>query len=141
MVWQYTKIVKDHFFHPRNLVLDLSDVADFNAEGEVGSAVCGDQMKIFLKIKNNKIIDCKWQTFGCASAIASTSMLSEMIMKSVPLSIEEALKISAMDIVKKLGGLPPQKVHCSVLGDQALRKAICNWKKKLATPKVGTMKK
>ncbi len=88
---------------------------------------CGDVMKMFIKVKDGKIIDCKWQTFGCASAIASTSMLSTMVIGK---TLEEAKKITPKEIVKELGGLPPRKIHCSVLGDQALRAAIEDYESK-----------
>jgi len=124
--WVYSKKVEEHFFHPRNIMTDDLDEKKYNAVGEVGSPACGDLMKVWLKIKKGKIIDFKWKTFGCASAIASTSILSEM---AIGKTMKEAEKISALDIVEKLGGLPRRKIHCSVLGDQALRKAIGNYKK------------
>lgn len=88
---------------------------------------CGDVMKMWIKVKDDKIKECKWQTFGCASAIASTSMLSVMVTENDGMKIEDAMKIRPKDIVERLGGLPPKKFHCSVLGDQALRKAIENY--------------
>ena len=95
-------------------------------------------MVIWIKIKDNpsmdsgqaKIIDCKWQTFGCGSAIASTSILSEMVLENGGMTIEQALKIRPQDILERLGGLPARKIHCSVLGDQALRAAIEDWQAK-----------
>ncbi len=125
--WVYSKKVKDHFFHPRNLADDSFDDSEYNGVGTVGSPACGDVMKIWLKIdpKTDKILDCKWQTFGCASAIASTSMLSTMVNG---MKVDNALKIKPQDILDKLGGLPPRKVHCSVLGDKALREAINNYR-------------
>lgn len=126
--WFYTEKVKDHFFHPRNILTD-AEVKKYKADGigQVGSPVCGDVMKMWIKVKDNKIIECKFQTFGCASAIASTSMLSEM---AIGKTLEEAAKITPKDILDKLGGLPAQKIHCSVLGDQALRAAIEDYRKK-----------
>jgi NifU-like protein len=129
--WLYTDSVKDHFFNPRNLFKTTEEVKKYEKEadgiGEVGSPACGDVMKMFIKVKDGKIKECKWQTFGCASAIASTSMLSVMVIGK---TIEEAKKITPKDIVNKLGGLPPRKIHCSVLGDKALRAAIDNYEKK-----------
>jgi|SRR3989339_434547 len=131
--WLYSEVVKDHFFHPRNL-LPHGQEADFAADGmgRVGSPACGDEMVIWIKVdkEKKKITDCRWQTFGCGSAIASTSMLSEMILENGGMSLEAALQITPADIIKRLGGLPPRKVHCSVLGDQALRAAIKDWEEK-----------
>lgn len=123
--WVYSKIVEDHFFNPRNVMTDDIDENAYDSVGEVGSPACGDLMKVWLKIKGNRITDFKWKTFGCASAIASTSILSEM---AVGKTLAEARKITAQDIVARLGGLPKRKIHCSVLGDQALRAAIENYK-------------
>jgi NifU-like protein involved in Fe-S cluster formation/bacterioferritin-associated ferredoxin len=130
--WAYTDAVKDHFFNPRNLLWEMPDAAKFDAEGLVGSPACGDVMRIWLNMdpKKDKIIEFKWRTFGCASAIASTSMLSVMVTEKGGMKIEEALKIKPQDIMKRLGGLPDRKIHCSVLGDKALRAAINNWLKK-----------
>ena len=121
----YTEIVKDHFLSPRNFLMGDEKNFDFNAKGTVGNPVCGDQMNMYLKIKNNKIEDIKWKTYGCASAIASTSALSELAKGK---TLEEAEKISAKDITDFLGGLPEHKVHCSVLGHEALKDAIKNYK-------------
>jgi len=118
--WLYSEKVKEHFMDPRN-VLDDEDTFDSDGRGEVGSMACGDQMLVVIKIKDNKITDCKWKTYGCASAIASTSMMSEMV---VGMTLKEAYRIKPEDVVKELGGLPEHKVHCSVLGDMALRAAI-----------------
>lgn len=128
--WVYSKIVKDHFFNPRNLLLE--DPKDFDAEGIIGSPACGDVMKIWLKIDrdNDKISDFRWRTFGCASAIAATSMLSVMITENGGIKIDDAMKIKPQDIMVRLGGLPDRKIHCSVLGDKALHVAINNWFKK-----------
>lgn len=121
--WIYSREVKSHFFHPQNLVEDIKkfDESKYNGVGVVGSPACGDMMKMWVRISKDKIADVKWQTFGCASAIASTSMLSVM---AKGMKVDTALKIKPQDILKKLGGLPARKVHCSVLGDKALRKAI-----------------
>ena len=123
--WFYSEKVKDHFFNPRNILKTKQEANKYSreadGEGEVGSPACGDVMKIWIKVKNNKIKECKYQTFGCASAIAATSMFSTMV---IGLNIEKALKITAKDIAKKLGGLPSNKFHCSVLADQAFKKAV-----------------
>jgi NifU-like protein len=129
--WLYSDKVKKHFFNPQNIFKTNQEEIDFEKEadgiGEVGSPACGDVMKMYIKVKDNKITACKWKTFGCASAIASTSILSEMV---IGMTLEEAKKITPQDIVKELGGLPARKIHCSVLGDQALRKAIEDYESK-----------
>jgi len=126
--WFYTEKVKEHFFNPKNVLKTGAEAKAYSkkadAVGQVGSPVCGDVMKVWIKVKNNVIIDIKWQTFGCASAIASTSVMSEMVKG---MTLNEAMKVRPADIVKKLGSLPAQKIHCSVLGDQALRAAIENY--------------
>ncbi|MDR2500107.1 MAG: iron-sulfur cluster assembly scaffold protein [Treponema sp.] len=119
--WLYSDTVKDHFTNPRNVLLDDEAAFDANARGQTGNIKCGDQMLMLLKIQDDTIIDVRWKTYGCASAIASTSMLSELI-KGMP--IAEAYTIRPQDLVEKLGGLPEYKIHCSVLGDKALRSAI-----------------
>ena len=130
--WFYSDEVKQHFFKPKNL-LKGKEMKDADGVGTVGSPACGDVMKMWIKVKDNKITKCKWKTFGCASAIASTSVLSEM---TIGLTIEQAMKITPRDIIKKLSGLPKNKIHCSVLGDQALRAAIKDYQeKKLNTKK------
>lgn len=128
--WVYSQAVKDHFFHPRNLLLE--DPKDFDAEGIIGSPACGDVMRIWIKIdkNNDKISDFKWRTFGCASAIAATSMLSVMATENGGMKINAAMNVKPQDITARLGGLPDRKIHCSVLGDKALRAAVNNWFKK-----------
>ncbi|NQT25939.1 iron-sulfur cluster assembly scaffold protein [candidate division KSB1 bacterium] len=120
--WVYSDIVKDHFMNPKNI---LSDAEDFqiDGQGKVGNMKCGDEMMFAIHVDKEKgiIADCRWRTYGCASAIASTSILSEAV-KGMPL--EEAFNVSPKDIAEKLGGLPENKIHCSVLGDKALRAAI-----------------
>ncbi len=136
--WAYTKEVKEHFFKPKNLLLEDPKKAKYDAEGIVGSPACGDVMRVWLKIdkKNDRIKQFKWRTFGCASAIASTSMLSVMVTEPARrggekgMKIDKALKIKPQDIMKRLGGLPDRKIHCSVLGDKALRAALNDWFKK-----------
>ncbi len=124
--WAYSQTIKNHFFKPRNLVLDAKSVKNFDGLGMVGSPACGDMMKIWIWVdkKTDKIKKMKWQTFGCGSAIASTSMLSVMVSEKGGMKIDKALKIKPQQITKRLGGLPMRKFHCSVLGDKALRSAI-----------------
>jgi NifU-like protein involved in Fe-S cluster formation len=131
--WLYTNTVKDHFFHPRNILFSgEEDEHEADATGRVGSPACGDEMVLWLKIdrETERIKECKWQTFGCGSAIASTSMLSVMVSRDEGMTIEEALKLKPQDIMKELGGLPNRKIHCSVLGDKALQSAINDWFRK-----------
>lgn len=120
--WLYSDIVKDHFMNPRNI---LKDEENFQADGKgiTGNVICGDQMQFAIKVDKEKgiISDCRWRTYGCASAIASTSVLSEMVKG---MKVDDAYKISPKDVVKNLGSLPEHKIHCSVLGDKALRAAI-----------------
>lgn len=124
--WMYTDLVKQHFFSPQNLLENTADVdeSQFDGFGQVGSPACGDMMKLWVKVDGDRVVDCKWQTFGCASAIASTSMMSVMVMENGGMTTEEAMKLTPQDIMERLGGLPQRKVHCSVLGDKALSKAI-----------------
>ncbi len=118
--WVYTPVVKDHFMNPRNT---LREDEEFDADGigNVGSLACGDQMEVLIKVKDDKIADLRWLTYGCASAIASTSMMSEM---AIGLTLEQAYHLTPTAITEALGGLPEHKFHCSVLGDKALRAAI-----------------
>ncbi len=118
--WLYSDVVKEHFVNPRN-VFDPEEKFESDAEGVVGNIKCGDQMMFLLKIENDIIQDVRWKTYGCASAIASTSMLSESVKG---MDIRKAYGIKPTDIADKLGGLPENKIHCSVLGDKALRAAI-----------------
>ena len=119
--WVYSDIVKDHFMNPCNYLFGDETKFAYDAVGVVGNPICGDQMKMYIKVANNKIEDVRWKTYGCASAIASTSALSELAKGK---SLEEALEISAKDIDDYLGTLPKHKFHCSVLGHQALADAI-----------------
>ena len=113
----YTQTVMDHFMHPRN----VGEIADADGVGEVGNAKCGDIMKIYLKIDNDTITDAKFETFGCGSAIASSSMATEMI-KGKPVS--DALAVTNKAVVEALDGLPAHKVHCSVLAEEAIKLAL-----------------
>ena len=113
----YSEKVMDHFQHPRNVGV----IEDANGVGEVGNAKCGDIMKMYLKIKDDKIEDVKFETFGCGSAIASSSMATEMIKGK---TIEEALNVTNKDVVDALGGLPAHKLHCSVLAEESIKSAI-----------------
>ena len=119
--WIYSEKVKDHFMKPRNFLFGDEGQFDFDAVGTVGNPVCGDQMKMYIKVEGDKIIDVRWKTYGCASAIASTSALSEMVKGK---TMDDALKIDAKAIDDYLGNLPKHKFHCSVLGHEALEKAI-----------------
>ncbi len=113
----YTDTVMDHFMNPRN----VGEIPNADGIGEVGNAKCGDIMKMYLKIENNIIVDVKFETFGCGSAIASSSMATEMIKGK---TIEEALAVTNKQVVEALGGLPAHKLHCSVLAEEAIKSAI-----------------
>lgn len=121
MDWLYSDVVKDHFMNPRNVLETDEDSWSCDGRGIVGNIKCGDQMLILLRISGGVITDCRWKTYGCASAIASTSILSEAVKG---MKIEDAYILKPQDIVARLGGLPENKIHCSVLGDKALRAAI-----------------
>jgi NifU-like protein involved in Fe-S cluster formation len=129
--WVYSDVVKEHFFNPRNV---LKDEENYKADGVgiVGSPACGDVMKVWIKVDGDtkKIVECKWKTFGCASAVASTSMLSVMITENGGMLVDDAYKLKPKDILDRLGGLPDNKIHCSVLGDQALRAAIDDYRQR-----------
>ena len=121
----YNDTVMDHFLNPRN----MGDVQEADGVGEVGAAACGDIMKISLKIRDGKIEDARFKTFGCGSAIASSSMATELIKGR---TLEEAKNFSNQEVVDALGGLPPVKIHCSVLAEEALKAAIEDYEAKQA---------
>lgn len=131
----YSEKVMDHFTNPRN----VGEIADANGIGEVGNAVCGDIMKMYIKVENDVIVDVKFKTFGCGSAIATSSMATELI-KGKPLA--EALKLTNKAVVEALDGLPAHKIHCSVLAEQAIKAAIADYYTRLGidpTPFVGEL--
>ncbi len=119
----YSKKVMDHFMHPRN----VGEIKDADGIVDVGNPVCGDLMTFYIKVENNKIKDVKFKTFGCGAAIAVSSMVSELAKGK---TIEEAMKVTNKMVVGELDGLPPQKLHCSNLGADALHKAIKNYLEK-----------
>jgi nitrogen fixation NifU-like protein len=119
----YSKKVMEHFMSPRN----VGEIKDADGIGEVGNPVCGDMMTFYIKVKDNKLDDVKFKTFGCGAAIAVSSMVSEMAKGK---TLDEALKISNKSVAEELGGLPKNKLHCSNLGADALHKAIENYREK-----------
>ena len=120
----YSNKVMDHFSNPRN----VGELADANAVGEVGNAKCGDIMKIYMKIEDNIIKNVSFKTFGCGAAIATSSMVTELVKGK---SIEDALSLTNKAVMEALDGLPPVKVHCSVLAEEAIKAAINNYKKSI----------
>ncbi len=119
----YTEQVMDHFMNPRN----VGEIEDASGVGTVGNAKCGDIMKIYIKVENDVIVDVKFKTFGCGAAIATSSRATEMVMGK---TIDEALKVTNKMVAESLGGLPPVKIHCSVLAEEALHAAIQDYKEK-----------
>jgi len=119
----YNDKVIEEFSNPQN----VGEIPDANGVGMVGSEACGDIMKLFIKVENGVIVDAKFKTFGCGAAIASSSVATQMIKGK---TVDEALKITNKMVIEKLGGLPPVKIHCSVLAEEALKAALEDYKKK-----------
>ena len=119
----YSEKVMELFMNPKN----AGKIEDADGIGEVGNPQCGDIMKIYIKVKNDVITDIKFETFGCASAIASSSMVTGMVKGK---TIDEALKVTNRDVLEELGGLPPQKVHCSLLAEEGIKAAIEDYRKR-----------
>lgn len=121
----YSEKVMDHFAHPRN----VGEIPDANAVGQVGNAKCGDIMKIYMDIQNDVVKDVKFKTFGCGAAIATSSMATEMVKGK---TVDEALSLTNKAVMEALDGLPPEKIHCSVLAEEAIRAAIDNYRSGVA---------
>ena len=120
---QYSEKVMEHFRNPRN----VGEIPDASGIGNVGNPICGDIMRLYIKVENNVIVDAKFKTFGCGAALATSSMITELVKGK---TVEDALKISNRAVAEALGGLPPIKMHCSLLAEQALRSAIEDYMKK-----------
>jgi len=120
----YSEKVMQHFMHPQN----VGEIPDASGIGTVGNPICGDVMRMYIKVENNTIVDAKFKTFGCGAAIATSSMVTQMVKGK---SIEEALEISNKAVAEALGGLPAIKLHCSVLAEQALRAALADYYQKI----------
>lgn len=123
----YSEKVMDHFMNPRN----VGEIEDANGVGQVGNPKCGDIMKMYLKIENNIIVDAKFKTFGCAAAVATSSMATELVKGK---TIDEALEITNKVVAESLDGLPPVKMHCSNLAEEAIRAAIGDYKRRMGLP-------
>ena len=123
----YTEKVMEFFMNPRN----VGEIKDADGVGTVGNPVCGDVMRLYLKIEDNKIVDAKFKTFGCVAAISTSSMVTELIKGK---TVDEALEITNKAVTQALGGLPKKKLHCSVLAEQALKEAIKDFKEKEKKP-------
>jgi len=120
---QYSQKVMEHFMHPRN----VGQIENANGVGHVGNPICGDIMELYIKVKDNIIVDAKFKTFGCGAAIATSSMVTELVKGK---TIEQALEISNKTVAEALDGLPPVKMHCSMLAEEALKLAIEDYRKK-----------
>ena len=125
----YSEKVMDHFLHPRN----IGEIPDASGVGNVGNPVCGDIMRLYIKVDNETIIDVKFKTFGCGAAISTSSMVTEMVKGR---TIAEAMEITNKAVAEALGGLPAVKMHCSVLAEEALKSAIEDYRKKQQQVKV-----
>lgn len=123
MLGPYSEKVMDHFMNPRN----MGEIKDADAVGTVGNPACGDVMRLYLKVKDDRVLDAKFKTFGCGAAIATSSMATEMIKGK---TVEESLKITNEAVAEALDGLPPNKMHCSVLAQEAIEAAIKDYKEK-----------
>jgi len=134
--WLYSDNVKEHFFNPQNCLTNEEEY-DADGYGVVGSATCGDMMAVWIKVneETNAIYECKWRTFGCPSAIASTSMMSVMVSENEGMQLSRAKRLTPEAIIERLVGLPDRKYHCSVLGHLALREAIKNYETLYASAK------
>jgi nitrogen fixation NifU-like protein len=119
----YSEKVMEHFLHPRN----VGEIPDASGIGNVGNPICGDIMRMYIKVENDIIVDAKFKTFGCGAAISTSSMVTEMVKGK---TVEEALEISNKTVAEALGGLPPIKMHCSVLAEEALKSAIKDYYQK-----------
>lgn len=131
--WYYSDEIRKHFFKPKNFIMQDPAEKEFDAFGEVGSLACGDIMKMWIKVepKTKKIKKLKWRTWGCATAIASTSVFSEMVMEKGGKTIAEALNITPKQITERLQGIPARKFHCSVLADKAFKAAAADYLDKI----------
>jgi nitrogen fixation NifU-like protein len=119
----YSDLVMDHFANPRN----MGEIKNPSAVGDVGNPTCGDMMRLYLKIEDGIIVDAKFKTFGCGAAIASSSILTELLIGK---KLEDAMKISNEAVAEALGGLPPVKIHCSVMAEEALKAAMVDYEKR-----------
>ncbi len=133
MLGPYSEKVMDHFMNPRN----MGEIKDADAVGTVGNPACGDVMRLYLKVKDDKVLDAKFKTFGCGAAIATSSMATEMIKGK---TVDESLKITNEAVAEALDGLPPNKMHCSVLAQEAIEAAINNYKEKSDTKQTSDKK-
>ena len=122
-IGSYNHIIMEHFTHPRN----MGEIENPDGVGEAQNPVCGDTMRLFIKVESDRIIDAKFLTFGCGAAIAASSMVTELVRGK---TIEQALKISDQSVAEALGGLPPSKIHCSVLAEKAINSAVLDYRQK-----------